>query len=337
MALLDGFLNLNKPAGWTSHDCVAKVRRLLKMKRVGHGGTLDPLAVGVLPIALGRATRLLQYLPQDKAYRARIRFGMSTATDDLEGDILTSAPCPELTQDDVTALLPCFLGKIQQIPPKYSAIQVGGKRLYELARAGVEVDVPVRTVEIYDLTVLAWHPGQLPELEVAIACSSGTYIRAIARDLGDMAGVGATLSHLERTQSCGLFLDNSVTIEQLETQVTHQTFSPIPPHQALNHLGQVTFPPDLAARWLNGQAITIHNDAKSDGVERQDIGIDQELQGKLLEFPKNSAHHHFATTMPTFVRVYDDTPMFLGLGRCVVEERDRLPGHYTIVPKVVFH
>ncbi|MEO0491687.1 MAG: tRNA pseudouridine(55) synthase TruB, partial [Cyanobacteria bacterium J06659_2] len=129
-----GFLNLNKPLGWTSHDCVARLRRLLNMKKIGHAGTLDPLATGVLPIAVGRATRLLQYLPKQKAYRATIRFGITTTTDDLEGDILTQQPATQLTRQQVEAVLGQFVGMIRQKPPMYSAIQVKGKRLYELAR-----------------------------------------------------------------------------------------------------------------------------------------------------------------------------------------------------------
>ncbi|MEQ8963487.1 MAG: tRNA pseudouridine(55) synthase TruB, partial [Coleofasciculus sp. C2-GNP5-27] len=136
---MQGFLNLNKSAGFTSHDCVAKVRRLLRLKRVGHGGTLDPLATGVLPIALGRATRLLQYMTSDKAYRATIRLGVKTTTDDLEGDIVATASASGLTLETVVPLLQQFQGKIDQIPPMYSAVQVQGKRLYELARAGKTV------------------------------------------------------------------------------------------------------------------------------------------------------------------------------------------------------
>ena len=137
-----GFLNLNKPAGWTSHDCVAKVRRLLNIKRVGHGGTLDPAATGVLPIAVGKATRLLQFLPEEKEYHARVRLGVKTTTDDLEGTIITAQEASQLTLDDIKPILSQFEGKIEQIPPAYSAIQLGGKRLYELARAGEQVEVP---------------------------------------------------------------------------------------------------------------------------------------------------------------------------------------------------
>lgn len=252
MAPLEGFLNLNKPAGWTSHDCVAKVRKILQMKRVGHGGTLDPAATGVLPIALGRATRLLQYLPTTKAYQATIRFGVTTTTDDLEGDRLTEAPCPDLTQEHVRQHLNTFIGRIQQIPPKYSAIQINGQRLYDLARAGMDVDVPVRTVDVHSIQVLDWQFGDFPELEVAITCGPGTYIRAIARDWGAAIGVGATLAQLNRTESHGFPLAKSLTFEQLTQQRESQIFNPIPPQQALN-LPIVHLTPELTKGWLNGR------------------------------------------------------------------------------------
>jgi tRNA pseudouridine55 synthase len=252
---MNGFLNLNKPFGLTSHDCVARVRRLLQTKRVGHGGTLDPAAIGVLPIAVGRATRLLQYLSHDKAYRATLRFGIRTATDDMEGEVLASQPCPQLTLAEVEKLLPQFLGKIQQIPPSYSAIQVGGKRLYDLARAGITVDVPVRTVEIFGVEILAWQSGDYPELDVAIACGTGTYIRAIARDWGDLLKVGGTLSALERTLSSGFELSQSLTLEALAAQVEAGTFEPIAPDFALRHIPKLTLESEIARRWGQGQKI----------------------------------------------------------------------------------
>jgi len=252
---MDGFLNLHKPAGMTSHDCVARVRRSLKMKRVGHGGTLDPAATGVLPIALGRATRLLQFLRQDKAYRAIARFGLTTTTDDLEGDILTQTPAAHLTRDQVEALLPKFLGPIQQVPPAYSAIQVGGQRLYDLARAGIEVEVPVRTVEVYSIELLDWRPGNAPEAELAIACGAGTYIRSIARDLGSLLGPGGTLAKLIRTQSHGFDLADSLTLEDLAAQVEAGMFVPIPAAIALAHLPALTLAQPDALRWGQGQPI----------------------------------------------------------------------------------
>jgi tRNA pseudouridine55 synthase len=254
---MDGFLNLNKPAGLTSHDCVAKVRRLLRLKRVGHGGTLDPAATGVLPIALGRATRLLQFLPEDKAYRATIRFGVRTATDDLEGEVLAAIPAPSLTLEQVQQALPQFQGRIQQIPPSYSAIQVQGKRLYELARAGEAIEAPVRTVEIFQIEILDWRPGEFPELEVAIACGAGTYIRAIARDLGDVLNTGGTLASLIRTASSGFHLLDSLTLDQLAEQIQQETLHPVLPKLALRHLPLVTLAALEGKRWCQGQRICL--------------------------------------------------------------------------------
>jgi tRNA pseudouridine55 synthase len=250
-----GFLNLHKPAGLTSHDCVARVRKLLKQKRVGHGGTLDPMATGVLPIALGRATRLLQYLPEDKAYQGTVRFGVQTDTDDLDGEIIASQPVSELSLDSVKAVLPQFQGTIQQIPPRYSAIQIGGKRLYDLARAGQAVDVPVRTVTVYSLEILDWRSGDFPELDLAISCGTGTYIRAIARDLGTVLGTGATLAALLRTRSSGFTLDTSLPLEELAEQVEAGTFQPLVSDRPLTHFPSVTLEADLAMRWCQGQRV----------------------------------------------------------------------------------
>jgi tRNA pseudouridine55 synthase len=301
---MDGFLNLNKPFGLTSHDCVARVRKLLKTKRVGHGGTLDPAAIGVLPIAVGRATRLLQYLSHDKAYRATIRFGIRTATDDMEGEVLASQPCPQLTVADVETLLPQFLGKIQQIPPSYSAIQVGGKRLYDLARAGIAVDVPVRTVEIFGIEILGWRLGDYPELDVAIACGTGTYIRAIARDWGDLLNVGGTLSALKRTLSSGFELSQSLTLEALAEQVEGGMFEArcsadtawVAPDLALRHMPKLTLEAEIARRWGQGQKIA------GDG-----------------------------TTAPGFYQIRHEDDRFLGIGEQVVVGEDLL-----LLPKLVW-
>ncbi len=290
----NGFLNLNKPVGFTSHDCVAKVRRLLKLKRVGHAGTLDPAAIGVLPIALGRATRLLQYLPQDKAYHATIRFGLTTATDDLEGDVLVSQPVPWLTLEAITAKLPLFEGKIQQVPPNYSAIQVQGKRLYDLARSGELIEVPSRSVEIYSLNVLDWRSGEFPELDVAIACGSGTYIRSIARDLGAMVEAGGTLANLIRTDSSGFTLNDSLTLDEFASQLQDDRFVSIAPEVALSHLPIVTLPEDSAKRWRWGQKV-VANDTSIDAaivrIHHEDerfLGIAQvtDLDGEKLLAPQ---------------------------------------------------
>jgi tRNA pseudouridine55 synthase len=278
---MDGFLNLNKPFGWTSHDCVAKVRKLLKTKRVGHAGTLDPAATGVLPIAVGRATRLLQYLRSDKAYRATIRFGLTTATDDLEGEILTQQAVPELTLVAIEEQLPQFLGQIQQVPPNYSAIQVDGKRLYDLARSGQAIEVKARTVEIYRLEVLDWRSQDFPELDLAIACGSGTYIRSIARDLGAVLGTGATLASLLRTESSGFALSESVTLEQVAAQCP----TLVSPPAVLRHLTEVRLESAIARRWRQGQKIAMADRADETVQvwhEERFLGVAQIQAGVLI-------------------------------------------------------
>ncbi|NEP51917.1 MAG: tRNA pseudouridine(55) synthase TruB [Moorea sp. SIO3C2] len=253
---MQGFLNLNKPAGWTSHDCVAKVRRLLRLKRVGHGGTLDPAATGVLPIALGKATRLLQYMQQDKAYKATVRLGVRTTTDDLEGEVIATQSAAQLTLELVKGLLKQFEGKIQQVPPMYSAIHIKGKRLYDLARAGEVVEVPERTVEVEKIEVLDWRGGEFPEIDLAIACGPGTYIRSIARDLGDALETGGVLAALTRTRSSGFDLADSLTLEELTQQLEQSLFQPVSPSVALGHLPSVTLSADQARRWCLGQRIS---------------------------------------------------------------------------------
>lgn len=277
--LSQGFLNLNKPFDWTSHDCVARVRKLLRLKRVGHAGTLDPAATGVLPIALGKATRLLQYLPTEKAYKATIRLGVRTTTDDLQGEIITSQPCTGLSLAEVKTALTQFHGKIEQIPPSYSAIQVDGKRLYDLARQGKTVEVPVRTVEIFQIDILDWREGDFPELDVAIACGSGTYIRAIARDLGAILETGGTLAALIRTKSSGFDLTDSLTLTDLEAKLQAGTFESVSPDAALQHLSPVTLPVTSAQKWCQGQRISLTFDISK------------------------------------IVRVYDEETRFLGIGQ----------------------
>jgi tRNA pseudouridine55 synthase len=254
--MLCGFLNLHKPSGLSSHDCVAKVRRILQLQRVGHGGTLDPLASGVLPIAVGSATRLLQYLPTDKVYAATIRLGLQTSTDDLEGDVLQIRDVSPLTRSQLWDALQPFLGKIQQVPPAYSAIQVQGQRLYHLARQGKTVDVPMREVEIFQIDLLDWQPD-VAELTVRIACGSGTYIRAIARDFGTALGCGGTLAQLIRLQSCGLDLQHSLTLEDLTTKVMQHHPVLTEPARALQHLPLCPLAPEKAQRWCLGQTVAV--------------------------------------------------------------------------------
>ncbi|MDF5716095.1 MAG: tRNA pseudouridine(55) synthase TruB [Rhizonema sp. NSF051] len=283
---MQGFLNLNKPFDWTSHDCVARVRKLLRLKRVGHAGTLDPAATGVLPIALGKATRLLQYLPGKKAYKATIRLGMCTTTDDLQGEIIASQPCSGLSLATVKTAIPQFEGKIEQIPPSYSAIQVQGQRLYDLARKGENVEVPMRIVEVFHIEILDWRDGDYPELDIAIACGSGTYIRAIARDLGIVLQTYGTLAALTRTESNGFHIADSVTLKDLETQLQAGTFQPIPPDAPVKHLPSTILQTTSALKWCQGQHVLANHDISGLlRVYEEDgrfLGISQSQNGMLI-------------------------------------------------------
>ncbi|GBO56860.1 tRNA pseudouridine synthase B [Pseudanabaena sp. lw0831] len=255
--MINGFISIDKPPNITAHDCISKLRKLLKQKKIGHGGTLDPMATGVLPIAVGNATRLLRFLPEGKAYVAKIRFGVVTNTDDVTGEILSDRPCPDLTLEEVEKLLPLFQGEITQRPPAFSAIQINGKRLYDLARRGeiVESDIPIRSVEITEIRVLNWTTGDYPELDVAIACGSGTYIRSIARDLGEKLGCGATLSGLVRTYSNGFDLDSSLTFDQVEELLRLHSLEVLAPDHGLHFLPMITLDEDQTKRWCMGQTI----------------------------------------------------------------------------------
>jgi tRNA pseudouridine55 synthase len=257
--MFNGFISIDKPPIITAHDCVSNLRKLLKQKKIGHGGTLDPMATGVLPIAVGNATRLLRFLPEGKAYNAKIRFGISTNTDDITGEVISDRPCPNLTLEEVERYLPLFQGEITQRPPAFSAIWVNGVRLYDLARRGeiAETDIPMRSVTIKEMQVLGWTEGAYPELDVAIACGSGTYIRSIARDLGEKLGYGATLSSLRRTHSNGFDLEASLTFDQVAELMRSQSLKVLAPDHGLHFLPEVSLDGDLTKRWCMGQAIPI--------------------------------------------------------------------------------
>ncbi|MFL5769794.1 MAG: tRNA pseudouridine(55) synthase TruB [Chloroflexota bacterium] len=214
---MDGILVATKPAGPTSHDVVALVRRLAATKRVGHGGTLDPFASGVLPLFLGRATKVVEYhLGDGKAYRATVCFGAASTTDDLEGE-LTPSSGRAPTLDEVARVLPAFTGEISQRPPAYSAIKVAGRRAYALARAGEPVELPDRTVLIDRLELIQWDDADAsrPIGIFEVECSAGTYVRALARDLGQAAGSAAYLGALSRTASGPFTLEQATPVDDL--------------------------------------------------------------------------------------------------------------------------
>lgn len=211
---LHGYLVIDKPGGWTSFDVVARARRILGEKRIGHAGTLDPAATGVLPLAVGAATKTLEFLTDaSKTYLAEITFGVETDSQDIEGRVTRISDASALAAAEVAAALQRMLGPQQQIPPMHSAIKIGGQKLYELARRGEEIARPPRPVTFYTLDLCAWNP---PVATVLIDCSKGTYIRSLARDLGEMLGTGAYLSNLVRTRSGPFSLDDAITIAEME-------------------------------------------------------------------------------------------------------------------------
>ncbi len=210
---LHGFLIIDKPAGWTSHDVVARARRLLNERRIGHAGTLDPAATGVLPLAVGSATRVVEYLAESsKTYLAEITFGVATDSHDADGQVTDLQDATALTRDLVEGALPPFRGPLRQIPPMHAAIKIGGKRLYELARRGEAIERQPRAIEIHELRLIAW---EAPVATLVVDCSKGTYIRALARDLGAALGVGAHLSNLIRLRTGPFVLDDALTLTQL--------------------------------------------------------------------------------------------------------------------------
>ncbi len=300
-----GFINLHKPAGFTSHDCVAKLRKLLNTKKIGHGGTLDPAATGVLPVAVGKATRLLQFLPPAKAYRAKIRLGITTTTDDLEGEVIQSVEQVNLDRSQIVSCLNSFVGTIEQVPPIYSAIKKNGKKLYELARKGEEIEIESRKVTVSKIELLNIYHDQFYELEIDINCSPGTYIRAIARDLGKNLGVGGTLANLIRTQSCGMQLDNSITFEEIESQLQQKTFSLIEPSLLLAHL----------------DSVTLNEDSKFF------------CQGQLVDLSQATASSKEISLLDrdSYIIIYSATDTFLGVS-ILIERNDVL----KIKPKIVF-
>ncbi|BBH64294.1 tRNA pseudouridine synthase B [Actinoplanes sp. OR16] len=214
----DGLIVVDKPAGMTSHDVVARIRRLAKTRRVGHGGTLDPMATGVLIIGVNRATRLLTYvIGASKSYAGTIRLGQSTITDDAEGEITASTPAGHVGDDAIHAFLATQVGEIDQVPSAVSAIKIKGVRSYKRVRDGETVELPARRITISRLEVLDIRRGDdVIDVDIDVTCSSGTYIRSIARDLGAALGVGGHLTALRRTAVGDMTLDVAATLEQLE-------------------------------------------------------------------------------------------------------------------------
>ncbi len=223
---LDGFLVVDKPSGLTSHDVVAAVRRVTQIKKAGHAGTLDPMATGVVVVALARATRLIRYVQDTvKEYVATARFGVATDTLDADGAILTREPM-EIASDDVHAVSRRFVGDILQVPPMVSALKVGGRRLYELAREGTEVEREARPVVVHDIEILDVGPPPYPDVEMRVSCGKGTYIRSLADDIAAALGGRAHLTALRRNSVGRFTLDMALTVDELESRWAEMLISP---------------------------------------------------------------------------------------------------------------
>ena len=253
-----GYLVIDKPGGWTSHDVVARVRRIVGERRVGHAGTLDPAATGVLPVAVGLATRTVEYLTASrKAYRAEITFGIETDSADGDGMVVDRRGADDLSREAVEAALATFRGLQMQVPPLHSAVQVGGRRLYELAHAGLEApDIPARAIEIHALDLVRWDH---PVATVDIVCSKGTYVRSIARDLGERVGTGAYLSNLVRMSTGPFTLADALTLANLEIRLANEPWEAIAfhPDRAVDHLPAVVATPGQRTAWFQGKVLAI--------------------------------------------------------------------------------
>lgn len=271
---MDGLLIINKPEGWTSHDVVARVRRILKAKRVGHTGTLDPFATGVMVILVGRATRLAQFLDKDeKEYEALLRFGFETDTGDRTGArsvecIISDKEIREtLAQLEWESVLNNFRGEIEQTPPMYSAKKVDGKKLYELARKGLDIERKSNKITIHVLEVLDDLQFQNSTLRIRVVCSAGTYVRTLAEDIGRLVGVGAHLEELRRTRAGKLTIGQAIELENLE-ESDDSTAMLLPVQAAVADLRSVELADDRVEKTLKGMSTRID---QSDLVDHQPV------------------------------------------------------------------
>lgn len=271
----DGILNINKPADWTSHDAVKLLRRITGQKRIGHTGTLDPMATGVLPVCFGPATRIMEYLDLDfKKYRCSLRLGIETDTLDIWGETLKESSFDQVTEQDIHKAFEEFKGNISQIPPKYSAIKVAGRKLYDYARAGEDVEIKPRDVYIEELEIEEINL-EAGEITFTVVCSKGTYIRSICRDAGLNLGCGAAMCALERLASGVFSVEDAVDLEALRDAAVEDIESLLyPADYPLVHFGQGTVDRHGAKWFVNGGWL---------GLRRVDIEKRPEFEKKDKE------------------------------------------------------
>ena len=276
---MQGILVVNKRQGITSHDCIYILRDLLGIKKIGHSGTLDPMATGVLPMTIGKATRVSSFIQDsEKEYIATIEFGIETDTEDITGNIINrSDKIP--TKEEILEILPKFTGVIEQTPPMYSAVRLGGRKLYKIAREGKVVDRPKRKVKIYGLELLGTNP-----YKVKINCSSGTYVRTLISDIGKSLGTFATMTSLVRTKVGPFTVEKAITIDDLENMTKEEIEEKFYPTEfALRNMPRYNVPKSFFERLING--VKFFDDRMEDGkysVYCRDEFIDGRLRIKVL-------------------------------------------------------
>jgi len=304
-----GFVVIDKPAGLTSHDCVNRLRRVFGLKKVGHGGTLDPSVTGVLPIAIGNATRLISYLQGSKAYTGIIQLGVNTNTDDMQGEVIQSKNWPIISKNSLNNILDNFRGEILQKPPIFSSVHFKGERSYKKARRGENFNLPHKKITINKLRLISWSQKE-GELAVDVDCSTGTYIRSLARDIGDIIGCGAYLKKLHRTKAYNFNENHSVLLpEKLEVYPDNLKPKILNPNFFLKHLSSFKLMSEEELRsWRSGRMISFQ-----DNPERLKLSIENK---DVLFFDKN-------------VLVYDHRHEIAGIA--ISDES------LTIKPKIVFN
>jgi len=266
---MDGILVLDKPRGWTSHDVVARVRQLTQIKRVGHTGTLDPLATGVLIVCLGQATRVVEYMVgHDKRYTATVRLGIETDSYDAQGQVVARRPV-DVTESALRESLKAFVGDLRQVPPMFSAIKQAGVKLYDLARKGIEVEREPRNMTIHSIDLIGFDP---PDATIDVRCSAGTYIRSLAHDLGRRLGCGAHLSMLTRTAAGDFTLAQAVSLEAFEAAAADGSWTTLlrPLGAALSSFPAITLSEDDAARARHGMTVSAGDILANDLVRAYD-------------------------------------------------------------------
>ncbi len=278
----DGFLIINKERGCTSHDCVKQIRKLIKTKKVGHTGTLDPEVTGTLPIAIGSATRFIQYLPQVKTYIGQIKLGLRTNTDDIQGSIINQKDWPKISSEILDEYLNNFRGIIKQIPPKVSSVHINGQRAYKKALQNEDFELLPREVKIEELLLMKWNQEN-GILEIKIKCSAGTYIRSIARDLGTILNSEGCLLKLKRISACGFHEENSIKISDIQKRQNNARNLIIPTIYALDHISTLVLTNEEEINfWQTGRVIKFdsNNFTKS-------CTFDYKKPIKIIDFKKN--------------------------------------------------